>query len=317
MLVLAAPDGVAQTSPQNPPSSSEGPIRRQVFETDQPLPEALRKHLKLPPGATFKDLPTRQTRTKPRAKRYFRALTHLATETGQHVPAAADAVIASERLGLTHEAWELDVTIKLDNPLRGEVPKGTVFIREVREADGEELYCIARTPGEMFQPFVDARRAMYPSLCLFDSDKDGSPDGYKAEPYRAEDPVIVRPIGRTLAWAPLSPQSNSPHLLGFTLTRQLRVQAIDAQQVTLVSQLELLPPGSTKPIVSIPSEWPTVVLNLREGEQAAIGGVTVRVAKVDGAWQLRATGRFLPWAELNASRTGYRVLPRPAPASEQ
>lgn len=317
MLALAATGGVAQTPPQDPPPPSDGPIRRQVFETDQPLPEALRKQLKLPPGATFKDIPPGATRISPRAKRHFRALANMEAKVEAEAPAIADTVIASERLGLVQEAWQLDAPIKLRKPLQGEVPKGTVLVREVREVDGEELYCIARTTGVVFQPFVDERRAIYPALCLFDDDKDGSPDSYKAEPYRPENPVIVQKVGRPVAWTPLSAQSSSPHALGMTLTRQLKVEAVGAQEITLAAQLHILPRGAAKPMVSKVPDWRSVKLALRDGEQVVIDGITVRVAKVAGEWRLRSSGSFLPWAELRPDRTGYRILSSKVPGTEQ
>ena len=317
-FILVSAVGVAEAMQDLPPADDGAVRRREVLVGgDQPLDEALRKHFKLPPGATVKDLPTGATRASPRAKRYFRALASLATEVEADVPATVDAVIAWEKLGLTQEAWQLGAPIRLGKPLRAEVPKGTVFVREVREADGEELYCIARTPGVAFEPFVDERRAIYPSLCLFDGDKDGSPDSFKAEPYRPENPVITQPIGRPLVWTPLSAQSSSPHSVDLALTRQLRVKAIDAQYVTLASQLHTFMRGAAKPIVSDMPRRQTVQLPLRDGERAMIDGITVTVANVDGTWRLRSRGTFLPWAELGADRTGYRILPSESSVSER
>ncbi|MEG3181953.1 hypothetical protein [Sphingomonas sp. LT1P40] len=314
MLLVSA--GVAHATLQDPPASTDGVIRREEFTVggDAPLPEAVRKHFGLPPGATVKDLPVQTLRRLPSAKRYFRALESLATETAADVPATIDAIIAWERLGLTPEAWQLDAPIKLGKPLRGEVPAGTILVREIRDAGGQELYCIEREPGKAFEPFVDERRTIYPSLCLFDSDKDGSPDSIKAEPYRPENPVISQTIGRPVAWTPLSARSTDPRSLGFVLTRQLRVKSIDARHVTLASRLHSLPRGMTTPMVSDSRQ--TVELPLRDGERVTMDGITVTVAQVDGAWYLRASGRFVPWAALSPDRLGYRILPSEASEPE-
>ncbi len=278
--------------------------------TDAPLPEEVRKKFKLPPGATFKDLPPGAIRRSPQAKRYFRAVISLAAKVEADIPLATGAVIAWEQLGLTQEAWQLDAPIKLSKPLRGKVPAGTILVREVREADGEELYCIARASSELFEPFVDDRRAIYPSACLFDGDKDGSPDSVLAEPYRPENRVIRLPIGGPVAWTPLSVQSRDPRSLSLSLTRQLAVEEFDAQRITLASRL-------TDPIVSKMANWSSTELLLRDGEQVAIDGITVTVAKVDGAWHLRSSGRFVPWAALRPDRLGYRILPSEASAPER
>lgn len=318
LLIIAGTGGIAHAAPQDAPATGDAAVVRREIRVgdDEPLPEAARKHFNLPPGATVKDLPPSARLSKrPTAKYYFRALSSLAGEVEANVPAIADAVLAWERVGLVQEAWQLDGPIRLGKALSGDVAAGTVFVREVREIDGEELYCIARASGEMYKPFVDARRAIYPSLCLFDSDKDGSPDSYKAEPYRPENPVIAQPIGRPVAWTPLTAQSDSPHAVAVTLTRQLRVGAIDAERVTLVSQLQILPRGVSKPVLSSVPDWPTAALTLRDGDQTVIDGITVRIAKVDGGWQLRSSGSFLPWVELRAERNGYRILSRKTAAA--
>lgn len=319
LLVLAGTGSIAHAVPQEAPATKDAPVlRREIYVgEDEPLPEALRKHLKLPPGATVKDLPPSPRPKSPASKKYFRALSSLSAEVEASVPARVDAVLAWEQLGLLQESWQLDRSIRLGKPLSGDVAAGTVFVREVREIGGEELYCIARASGEMYKPFVNARRAIYPSLCLFDSDKDGSPDSYKAEPYLPENPVIIQPIGQPVAWTPLTAQSDSPHAVAVTLTRQLRVGAVDAEQVTLVSQLQLSLRGVSKPVLSSVPDWPAVELSLRDGEQTVVDGITVRVAKVDGQWHLRSSGRFLPWAELRSERNGYRILPSKASTPER
>lgn len=314
---MVATVGAAQATLQDSPPAAGATIRRQevLVGGDRPLPEALRRKFNLPPGATFKDLPAGATRTSPKAKRYFRALASLAAEARADVPAAVGAVIAWERLGLTPEAWQLDAPIKLGKPLRGKVAQGTVLVREVREADGEELFCIARISGQAFEPFVGERGAIYPSPCLFDGDKDGVPDSIKAEPYRPDSPAIVQPLGEPVVWTPLSAQSSNPHAVELTLTRELRVTSIDGQQVTLASQLKVLLAGLAEPIISKVPHWQPVTLPLREGARVTIDGVDVAIAKVDGAWHLRSSGPFLPWVELRPDRTGYHVLPGGVPAA--
>ena len=211
----------------------------------------------------------------------------------ESVPAAADAIIASETLRLAALHFQLADPIVVGPPFNVRYPAGTDVPRLVQ--DGAIRHCI-RQRGT-YTPPEDEHGEIYPGLCLEDRDGDGRFETAILKPYHPE-----RVRDRAMPISPVrlapNPSAMEEDRDAVRLTRRLRVAHVGADGVLVLAEQGAIPARQAEATAFAGRPEESVTLPLRDGANAALGGIQLRLLRDGDGWRIAASGALAPWMEV-------------------
>lgn len=285
ILMLAA--GAAQAD--SPPAADTKPepkvvVRTEVVEITSDGPQAPRIVSTGPPEDAFFNL-----HKEPRV-----------VETrigGPPVTVRPDAVIAGETIVVELDRGAIDGPLKIPKPFGVYFPAGAIVMAGMVRGEVRRCLYLGGDPND--PPRDDRERSM---ICLADKNGDSLFETVRVYSDQGKGPprdFAVEPVG--VAPAP----SGYTHMADQRLVQRLRIEAIDEKSVTIRVERSMGVNFEGTDSTFFPVAPGKVTLPLREGAEADLAGVAMKIESNDGAWSIRTGGAFDRWVSL--AEGGVRV----------
>ena len=214
----------------------------------------------------------------------------------------AQGAIVSEGITSVPERRHVtDARITVAAPWNIDLPQGSFFA--LLRTHWGEAPCLQRKPFLTFTPPEDESGEIFPGMCLLDLDGDKRFEKIRFRPYN----VDASPRDADIAPVGLKPArpGEDPHKASVLAHRRIRIDRAGSADATFVLEDGIGFTGRTdrSPFLLAGN----ITLPLREGAEAELGGVSLRVGRSPGGWTVVSSGSFAPWVTVTEEGTALNI----------